>query len=122
MKPSRVLRIVFLSIVFGCVGSAFSQSSTGSISGTVTDQNHAVVVGATVIGKNTATGFERPVVTNSTGFYRLIDIPPGPYEITIEAAGFRRIYTPASQSMSVRTPDSMQFLSWETSTSYTAPR
>ena len=90
MKTSRVLRIVFLSIVLGCVGPAFSQSSTGSISGTVTDQNNAVVVGATVIGKNTATGFVRPAVTNSSGLYRLTDIPSGPYEITIEAASFKK--------------------------------
>src|SRR5882724_3494449 len=84
MKTSRVLRIVFLSIVLGCVGPAFSQSSTGSISGTITDQNNAVVPGATVFGKNTATGFVRPAVTNSSGLYRLSDIPPGPYEITID--------------------------------------
>ena len=91
MKTSRVLRIVFLPIVLGCVGSAFSQSSTGSISGTVTDQNNAVVVGATVFGKNTATGFVRRAVTNSSGLYRLTDIPLGPYEITIEAASFKKL-------------------------------
>jgi Carboxypeptidase regulatory-like domain/TonB-dependent Receptor Plug Domain len=94
MKPSRVLRIVFLSIVFGCVGPAFAQSSTGSISGTLTDQNHALVLGATVIGKNTATGFVRSAVTNSSGLYRLPDIPPGPYEITIEAASFKKHIQP----------------------------
>src|SRR5262245_20840279 len=90
MKPSRVLRIVFLSTVLGCVGPAFAQSSTGSISGTVTDQNNAVVPGATVLGRNTETGLERPAVTNSSGLYRLRDLPPGPYEITIEAAGFKK--------------------------------
>jgi hypothetical protein len=89
MKTSRVLRIVFLSIVLGCVGPAFSQSLTGSISGTVTDQNNAVVLGAAVFGKNTETGFVRSAVTNSSGLYRLTDIPAGPYEITIEAASFR---------------------------------
>ena len=94
MKTSRVLRIVFLSIVLGCVGPAFSQSSTGSISGTVTDQNNAVVLGATVFGKNTETGFVRSAVTNSSGLYRLTDIPSGPYEITIEAASFRKVLQP----------------------------
>src|SRR4030095_15489784 len=89
MKTSRVLRIVFLSTVLGCVGPAFSQSSTGSISGTVTDQNSAVVLGAAVFGKNTETGFVRSAVTNSSGLYRLSDIPPGSYELTIEAAGFK---------------------------------
>src|SRR4029453_17734505 len=92
MRTSRVLRIVFLSIGLGCVGPAFSQSSTGNISGTVTDQNKAVVEGATVIGKNTETGFVRSAVTNSSGLYRLRGLPSGPYEITIEAAGFKQIH------------------------------
>ena len=90
MKTSRVLPIGFLSIVLGFVGPAFSQSSTGSISGTVTDQNNAVVEGAAVLGRNTATGFKRPVITNSSGFYRLTDLPPGPYEITIEVESFKQ--------------------------------
>src|SRR5213078_4358586 len=90
MKTSRVLRIVFLSIVLGCVVPAFSQSLTGSISGTVTDQNNAVVLGAAVFGKNTETGFVRSAVTNSSGLYRLTDIPSGPYEITIEAVSFNK--------------------------------
>ncbi len=90
MRTSWVMRIVFLSIVLGCVGPAFAQSSTGSISGTVTDQNNAVVLGATVVAKNTETGFVRSAVTNSSGLYRLTDIPSGPYEIRIEAAGFKK--------------------------------
>src|SRR5215813_11815056 len=94
MKTSRVLRVVFLSILLGSIGPAFSQSSTGSISGTVTDQNHAVVQGATVFVKNTATGFARSTVTNSSGLYRLTDIPSGPYEITIEAESFKKYNRP----------------------------
>ena len=91
MKTFWVLRIVILPVVLGCVWPAFSQSSTGSISGTVTDQNNAVVEGATVLGRNTATGFKRPAISNSSGFYRLTDIPPGPYEITIEAESFKKL-------------------------------
>jgi hypothetical protein len=95
MKTLPVLRIVFPAIVLGCVGPAFSQTSTGSISGTVTDQDHAVVVGATAVGRNTETGLVRPAaVTNSSGFYRLIDIPSGPYEITIQAPGFKKHVRP----------------------------
>src|SRR5258705_11392287 len=91
MKPS--LRLLASSVLIPLIsfGTVFSQSSTGSISGTVTDQNHAVVLGATVFGKNTETGFVRSAITNSSGLYRLIDIPSGPYEITIEAASFRKL-------------------------------
>ena len=103
MKTSRVLRMVFLSIVLGCVGPAFSQSSTGSISGTVADQNNAVVPGAAVFAKNTETGFVRSAVTNSSGLYRLTDIPPGTYEITIAAAGFKK-YTQSLITLDVGQP------------------
>src|SRR5215471_6614736 len=94
MKTSRVMRMVLLSTVLGCVSPAFSQSSTGSISGTVTDQNNAVVVGATVLGRNTETGFARLAVTNSSGLYRLRDLPSGPYEIKIEAKSFKKYTWP----------------------------
>lgn len=90
MRLSRLILTTSFLIVFACSDSFSSQSSTGSISGTVTDQNNAVVVGATVFGKNTATGFVRSAVTSSSGLYRLTDIPSGRYEITIEAAGFKK--------------------------------
>lgn len=77
-------------LVFACTDSLSCQSSTGSISGTVTDQNNAVVVGARVLGKNRETGFPRAVVTDSSGLYRLANLPAGPYEITIEAEGFKK--------------------------------
>lgn len=91
METLPVVQMVLFFFVFGCVGPAFSQTSTGSISGTVTDRDHAVVVGATVVARNTETGVVRPAaLTNSSGFYRLIDIPSGPYEIEIQAAGFKK--------------------------------
>src|SRR5881396_3626776 len=90
MKTSPRLLAASVLITLISFGTVFSQSSTGSISGTVTDQNNAVVLGAAVVGKNTETGFVRSAVTNSSGLYRLPDIPPGPYEITIEAATFKK--------------------------------
>ena len=90
MKTSPVLPIVVLSTLLACGGPAFSQSSTGSISGTIRDPNNAGVAGATVVGKNTATGFERQGVTDSSGRYRLPNLPSGPYEVTVEAARFKK--------------------------------
>jgi hypothetical protein len=69
MKAS--LRLLAASVLIPLIsfGPVLSQSSTGSISGTVTDQNNALVQGAKVFGRNTATGFPRPAVTNSSGLY-----------------------------------------------------
>lgn len=65
-----------------------AQSSTASISGTVTDPAQAVVANASVTARNTETGFTRTVQTNSEGRYRFTSIPIGAYEITVEAANF----------------------------------
>ena len=66
----------------------FSQTETGSISGTVTDPSGAVVTNATVTAKNTATGAVRTATTSSAGTYLISNLPPGPYEVSISASGF----------------------------------
>jgi hypothetical protein len=68
---------------------AFAQSSRGTITGTITDPAGAVISGATVIAKNTATGSEYPTVTTNTGNYTLSQLPTGPYELSISVSGFK---------------------------------
>ena len=68
---------------------AFAQSSRGTITGTITDPAGAVISGATVIAKNTATGSEYPTVTTNTGNYTLSQLPTGPYELSISMSGFK---------------------------------
>ena len=90
MKNALASAIASLGIALSLCATTLSQSSTGSISGTVVDQNNAVISGATVTAKNTATGFVRTATTNSTGLYRLVDIPTGRYDVTIDAPNFSR--------------------------------
>src|SRR5215213_8480959 len=88
---SRILR-AFLSIVsvlFLSLGTfAQSQATTGLIQGTVVDPNGAVVSSATVNVKNTETGFERTVSSNSDGFFSAPLLPLGRYIVTVTAGGF----------------------------------
>jgi hypothetical protein len=88
---SRILR-AFLSIVsvlFLMTGAfAQSQATTGLIQGTVVDPNGAVVNGASVNVKNTETGFERTVSSNSDGFFSAPLLPLGKYSVTVTASGF----------------------------------
>lgn len=70
--------------------SAFSQSNTGTISGTVADENQAVVAGATVRIRNTDTGFSRTLVTDGEGRFTFPNIPIGRYEVTVEAGNFAK--------------------------------
>lgn len=83
---------LFTSIVVGCLLciSAFAQSqaTTGLIQGTVVDQNNAVVPGASIVVKNTETGFERTVTSNSDGFFSAPLLPLGKYRVTADKEGF----------------------------------
>ncbi|HEY8563825.1 MAG TPA: carboxypeptidase regulatory-like domain-containing protein [Pyrinomonadaceae bacterium] len=88
---SRILRtwlsIIYILVVSGAV-LAQSQATTGLIQGTVIDPNGAVVNGATVTVRNTETGFERTVSSNSDGFFSAPLLPLGRYRVTTTASGF----------------------------------
>lgn len=74
-------------------GSAFgqTQASTADLSGTVVDPNGAVVGGTTVTATAAATGLTRTAVTAQDGSYKFIGLPPGEYEISAEAATFKKV-------------------------------
>jgi outer membrane receptor protein involved in Fe transport len=65
------------------------QAITGSIVGTVVDSSGAVVAGAGVTAKNTATGVTYSTTTGSAGFYTIANLPPGTYDVTVESKGFK---------------------------------
>ena len=65
-----------------------SQATTGVIEGTVVDPSSAVLPGATVSVRNTATNFEKRETTDSTGRFRALLMPLGPYRITVSLPGF----------------------------------
>src|SRR6185369_3915761 len=65
-----------------------AQTFRGTILGTVTDPNGAVVAGATITVKNTSTGLERTTTTDSEGNYTVAELPVGPYEVRVEQPGF----------------------------------
>ncbi len=96
--PCRVSRIAarFLIMVFTLLlsaGAALSQAqaTAADLAGTVVDPNGAVVAGATVTARNNATGISRTVTSNADGTYQIIGLPPGEYEITAEAATFKKV-------------------------------
>ena len=80
------LAILLLSLLSSLVGGA--QSTTGTITGTVTDQHHALVVGAEATLTNTLTGLVKTGATNQTGQYVLDFIPVGHYVLRVAAPGF----------------------------------
>ena len=71
-----------------CSAAALYAQATGTINGRVVDQGDAVLPGATINIKNTATGATRTTVTNAEGLYSVPALERGTYEITTELAGF----------------------------------
>ncbi|HEY6306120.1 MAG TPA: carboxypeptidase regulatory-like domain-containing protein [Candidatus Angelobacter sp.] len=73
-----------------CV-AAVGQVLKGSISGTATDPQGAVIKDAKVKATNTATLNERTETTDSNGSFRFNLIPAGDYKIEISAPGFKTL-------------------------------
>lgn len=63
--------------------------STATLIGKVIDQNDAVVSGARVTARNTATSVARITTTDDRGTYHLAALPVGHYRLEINATGFR---------------------------------
>ena len=70
---------------------AIGQLTTGTITGTVTDQSGAAVPGATVTLKNTDTGISRTTQTRENGKYEALSLPTGSYEISASLSGFQTV-------------------------------
>ena len=82
---------VGLLLVFA-VNFAFGQGiTTGSISGTAEDQQHAVISGATVTATQAGTNQKYTTHTGSTGYFSIQSLPTGTYSVSIEAARFSKL-------------------------------
>lgn len=90
---SRLLPSVvcFLLAVFYFLPASFAQSATATLSGTVEDQNKAVVPGAKVKAINLSTGLERDTTTNDSGEFSIPLLPPSTYILRVERGGFATV-------------------------------
>ena len=95
-----MLRSLFLAIPFTL--ACFGQTSTSSISGTVTDSSGGLVPGATVIVQNDATGTSNRQTTTSAGLYAFSALPVGSYSVIVEIAGFKKVNEAKISSPSAR--------------------
>src|SRR3954463_2374245 len=89
----RVLAFLTLVTLFAFTTPwAFSQGIvTGSLSGTVVDQSGAAVSGASVIATESQTNRTMTAKTNAQGAWQIPQVPPGIYNIKINAANFEGV-------------------------------
>lgn len=87
---SKFLRFCFSSVlVLAFCAAALAQGTvTGAIGGSVNDPKNAVVAGATVTVKSLDTGKEETATTDSEGRFKIANLQPGTYSVTVSASGF----------------------------------
>lgn len=69
---------------------SLAQSTTATITGTVTDEQQAVLPGVTIVVRNIGTNETRSTTTDNDGRYRIANLPIGQYEVTASIKGFAR--------------------------------
>ncbi|MGB7207837.1 MAG: TonB-dependent receptor [Pyrinomonadaceae bacterium] len=89
MRPNLIVKLLTLIFAAILAPTAFAQA-TGSLTGTVKDQNEAVVQGANIIVTNTATNFKRNMTTNDEGRWTVTQLPVGTYSVSYEKEGFKK--------------------------------
>jgi len=100
LRMNLVLFLLFLVGVSSALPAWGQSTSTGTVSGSVTDQSGAVVAGATVALTDSSTNSARTATTNATGRYLYVDVNPGIYSITVSKPGFETTKT-ANQEVKV---------------------
>jgi hypothetical protein len=77
------------------ISPAFAQQATGTVLGTVTDPQGAVVPGVKITVTNTGTGIAKTATTDKDGAFHVLDLPIGAYIVTAEHPGFAKLNTDA---------------------------
>ena len=78
-----------LSLFLLCAAVAAAQLTTGTISGTVTDQSGGSAPGVSITITNTETGISRTTTSGPTGRYNAPSLPLGNYEVRATLPGFQ---------------------------------
>ena len=90
IRSLQITTLLILSLTFASVALGQAQSAAADLQGSIKDATGAVVPNATVTARNPGTNVSRTANSNDEGFYRIVNLPPGDYEITVEAANFKK--------------------------------
>src|SRR3984893_4377979 len=91
-SPSNGIRVLgIVCLVLAVAFPLISQSTTGRILGTVSDQSGAAVAGAAVVVTDAQRGTTRAVASDASGDYVVPELQPGIYKVRAEAKGFKTV-------------------------------
>src|SRR4249919_178185 len=85
------IRVLVALLALSVAGAAAAQERFGGLAGVVTDSSQAPVPGATITVTNKQTGASRTVVSGVDGVYRIADLEPGRYSVSVELQGFQKV-------------------------------
>src|SRR5262245_37459251 len=82
-------RLAIIATLCSVAQTALAQRTTGTMSGTVSDETGGVLPGVTVSVRGAAIAGTETAITNSQGVFRFVSLPGGLYDVTYKLAGFR---------------------------------
>ena len=103
MSRPKLLVVSLVAFFIVWASPAFSQTSSTSVRGAVTDPSGSVVQGGTVVLANAESKTERTATTGVQGEYQFLFIPPGSYSLIVTREGFSR-YEQTGLQLLVNTP------------------
>src|SRR5260370_38887181 len=85
-KPRQTAFSILAAILLAA--ALHAQNVRGSLRGTVQDVSGARISSAKIVAQLSASSVQREAISEDRGEFRLDDLQPGNYRITITAAGF----------------------------------
>jgi hypothetical protein len=85
------LLIVALGVLAISMAAEAQQAGSAAIRGAVLDQQKGVLPGVTVVATHQESGVFRQAVSGPDGSYSIVGLVPGPYVVTAELAGFKKM-------------------------------
>src|SRR5579863_654371 len=80
-----------------CAASSMLGQNSGSIGGVITDQSGALVPNAQITVTDPQTGVAQKTTSLNDGKYLFNNLPPGPYDMKVEDAGFKTYTSKGTQ-------------------------
>jgi len=105
-RVQRARPLIWVVAVLVLLAPLSMAQSTSQLNGSVTDSSGASVAGAKITLTDMATESKRTTMSNATGLYQFLDVPPGRYRLEAAATGFA-LYQVSDVTLVVKTPSTI---------------